>query len=135
MEQVLRNYIPIEAHTNERIIREQIPVPEIGLRWGKAAAFEWSANARSSTPGGSYSLDDDTTKQEYIRVYVLSPIMTYKTVGRTLDNADRVIRIRRINTIQFSFIQQLSQRKNGRRIVRRTEVHLTCNLHPVSDDA
>lgn len=59
-EQVVRPYIPVVAHTKQRVIPPPlVPRPDVGIRWGKPSRFEFSQDDKDQSGGGSIIIDDE----------------------------------------------------------------------------
>lgn len=65
MERLVRSFIPVNSFTKEREERVEVPIPEVGLRWGKPADLQWEDTSGEDDAGGMVTVTHQH-KQRYL---------------------------------------------------------------------
>lgn len=80
-EQAIRPFIPVVAHTKEKVITPPVPRPDIGVRWGKPSRFEFSDEADKERKQKSIAVEYLGKKEELkgIEVYRKSELVKTPT--------------------------------------------------------
>ncbi len=88
-------FVPVDSRTRNRAPRQQVDVPEVGLRWGRPAIFEFDlpAEDEAARDGGGVTIRWPARYVETERVNIFTPVWRRYEVVRVRSDADPTIHV------------------------------------------
>lgn len=86
----LQPFVPVESHTRQSVERVPIPVPEVGLRWGRPADFTYQAPApeRERERRKGMTIRRPPEYKRSVQVHNITPVWRKFDVMRVRNSSD-----------------------------------------------